>query len=71
MSSYGVVIERGRRGYSVFVPDLPGCVAAAATLKEVRELLTEAIAGHIELMREEGLKVPKPTSICESVEVEV
>ncbi len=71
MSAYGVVIEKGKGGYSAFVPDLPGCIAAAATLEEVRELIAEAITFHIEVMREEGLKVPKPTSICESVEVEV
>jgi predicted RNase H-like HicB family nuclease len=70
MPSYGVVIETGKGGYSAFVPDLPGCIAAADTLEEVRELITEAIASHIELMREEGLRVPKPTSICETVEVE-
>jgi predicted RNase H-like HicB family nuclease len=71
MSAYGVVIEKGKGGYSAFVPDLPGCIAAAETLKEVRELIKEAIASHIEMMREEGLRVPKSRSICESVEVEV
>jgi predicted RNase H-like HicB family nuclease len=57
--------------YTLFVPDLPGCVAAAENLEEVRQLIAEAIAFHIEGMREEGLAVPRPTSICESVEVEV
>jgi hypothetical protein len=45
---------------------LPGCVAAAKSLAGVRRLIAEAIVGHVELMREEGLPVPKPATICET-----
>ena len=67
MDRYGIVIEGGEgEGYSAYVPDLPGCVAAAKTLSGVRKLIAEAIVRHIEMMREERLEVPPPTSICET-----
>lgn len=31
--SYAVVIEKGETSYGAYVPDLPGCVAAAETLE--------------------------------------
>jgi predicted RNase H-like HicB family nuclease len=47
--------------YSAMVPDLPGCVAAADTVEETLKLMAEAIGLHLELMRESGEKIPKPT----------
>ncbi|NCQ95458.1 MAG: type II toxin-antitoxin system HicB family antitoxin [Microcystis wesenbergii Mw_QC_B_20070930_S4] len=57
---YAVVIEKGENSYGAYVPDLPGCVAVAETLEEVKQLIAEAIIFHLE-----GLKV----SICEYVDV--
>lgn len=51
---YAVVIERGPSGFGAYVPDLPGCVAAAATLDEVRRLIREGIAFHLEGLRDIG-----------------
>lgn len=65
---YAIVIEKGENSYGAYVPDLPGCVAVAETLAEVKKLIVEAIAFHIEGLREEGLPIPKPTSQCEYVE---
>lgn len=45
---YAVVIEKGETSYGAYVPDLPGCVAVAESLEEVRNLIKEAIAFHIE-----------------------
>ena len=50
---YTIVIERGPASYGAYVPDLPGCVAAAETQQEVLRLIREAIAFHLEAMREE------------------
>ena len=36
---YAVLFEPTATGYSAHVPDLPGCVAAAATLEETAELI--------------------------------
>ena len=34
MMRYAVVIEKAEGNYSAYVPDLPGCIAAAATVAE-------------------------------------
>ena len=65
---YGVVIEKADGNYSAYVPDLPGCVATGRTLEEVEREIREAIRFHIEGLREDGLPVPEPTSICDYVE---
>ena len=66
---YAVVIEKGENNFSAYVPDLPGCVAAADTLGETEQLIREAIEIHIRGMREDGLEVPEPTSLAREVEV--
>ncbi|BAY21645.1 hypothetical protein NIES2100_14020 [Calothrix sp. NIES-2100] len=66
---YAVVIEKAEGNYSAYVPDLPGCIATGETIEEVKEMIAEAIEFHIEGMREEGLPIPKPTSITHEVEV--
>ena len=62
---YAIVIEKGLNSYSAYVPDLPGCIAAAETLGEVKTLMQEAIRIHIGGMTEDGLEVPEPTSEVE------
>lgn len=32
---YAIVIEKSATGYSAFAPDLPGCIATGASVKEV------------------------------------
>ena len=66
---YVVVIEKADSNYSAYVPDLPGCVTTGATLEEVKQMIEEAIEFHIEGMLEDGLPIPKPTSIAHKVEV--
>ena len=56
-------------GFSAHVPDLPGCVAAAGTLEETRQLIREAMVAHIEAMRIHGDVVPEPTPHVEQIEV--
>ena len=69
MSKYTVFIEPSETGYSAYVPDLPGCVAAASTLNEMRQLIKEAIEFHIEGMRMNGEMVSEPTHLVEQIEV--
>lgn len=66
---YAVVIEKAKRNFSAYVPDLPGCVATGATIEEVETEIREAIAFHIEGMREDGLPIPDPTSRVEYVDL--
>lgn len=61
---YAVVYEQTPNNYSAYVPDLPGCVSTGQTLEEVERNIQEAIAFHIESLREYGEPVPEPrTSI--------
>jgi len=69
MNQYTVCFAQTPTGYSAHVPDLPGCVAAGATLEETRQLIREAIEFHIEGMRLHGEVVPPPTRLVEQVEV--
>lgn len=64
---YGIVIEKALENYSAYVPDLPGCVATGATTDDVEREIREAIRFHVEGLIEDGLDVPEPTAICESV----
>ncbi|HAX79264.1 MAG TPA: hypothetical protein DCY88_26435 [Cyanobacteria bacterium UBA11372] len=65
---YAILIEQATSNYSAYVPDLPGCVATGVTLQEIEEEIKEAIAFHLEGLREEGLPIPEPTSLCQYVE---
>jgi predicted RNase H-like HicB family nuclease len=66
---YAVVVEQADRSFGAYVPDLPGCVAAAASREEVLALMREAIDLHLQALREKGEAVPAPTSTTEYVEV--
>jgi predicted RNase H-like HicB family nuclease len=68
---YAVVFERSATGYGAYVPDLPGCVTVGDTLEEAERNIREAIEGHIEVMREHGESVPKPTTTVQEIAVEI
>src|SRR5437773_9641747 len=57
---YAVFFRRTNTGYSADVPDLPGCVAAAGSLRGTKRLIAEAIGLHIDLMQEHGERIPAP-----------
>jgi predicted RNase H-like HicB family nuclease len=67
MKRYAIVIEKGSN-YSAYVLDLPGCVAAADTLDEVKRLMQEGIEFHLQGMREDGDPIPEPTTTVDYVE---
>ena len=66
---YAVVMEKSESNFSAYVPDLPGCIATGATIAEVESEIREAIAFHLEGMREDGVAPPIPHSRVEYVEV--
>lgn len=66
---YAIVIEKAEGNYSAYVPDLPGCVATGATVREAETSLREAIAFHLDGMREDGTPIPLASSHVEYVEV--
>jgi predicted RNase H-like HicB family nuclease len=66
---YAVIIEQGENDYGAYVPDLPGCIAAADTREEVKKLIHEAIEFHIEGLKESGEPIPDSASSIEFIEV--
>jgi predicted RNase H-like HicB family nuclease len=63
------VIEKAEGNYSAYVPDLPGCVATGITVEEAEAQIREAIAFHLDGMREDGVAIPQPASHVEYVDV--
>lgn len=66
---YLVIIEEGPTSFGAYVPDLPGCVAVGSSRPEVTRLIHEAIAFHVEGLKEGGLPLPPPQSSGELIEV--
>jgi predicted RNase H-like HicB family nuclease len=60
--SYLIIIERGSDGYGAWAPDLPGCVALGDTADEVEREMRDAIAFHLEGLREDGREIPSPSA---------
>ena len=67
---YVALIAKTGNGYSAYLPDLPGCIAAADTFEETRDLIQEAANYHVEIMVEHGETIPKPVYIAAEVEVQ-
>jgi predicted RNase H-like HicB family nuclease len=64
---YAIVIEKAAKNYSAYVPDLPGCVASAASIDEIKSEMADVIRFHIEGLLEDGLEVPLPQSSVEYI----
>jgi len=53
MSIYNAIVHEAKEGgYWAEVPELPGCITEADTLDELKEMLKDAIAGYLEVARE-------------------
>jgi predicted RNase H-like HicB family nuclease len=61
MKGYVVVFEGdSETGYSAYSPDLPGVAAAGETRAETEQLMLDAMAKHLALLRRAGVPVPGP-----------
>jgi predicted RNase H-like HicB family nuclease len=49
--------------YGVSFPDFPGCITAGSTLEEARRMAAEALSFHIAGMQEDGVEIPKPSTL--------
>ncbi len=67
---YAMIIEKGQRNYSAYLPDLPGCIATGKALEEVRQRMSEAIELHLRGLREDAVPVARPesASLAEPIE---
>jgi predicted RNase H-like HicB family nuclease len=63
--TYLIVIEHAADGgYGAWAPDLPGCVALGDTLEECERQMREAIAFHLDGLREDGEPIPEPSTVA-------
>jgi predicted RNase H-like HicB family nuclease len=65
---YAIVIEKAGDNYAAYVPDLPGCIATAATIQDTETEIRDAIRFHIAGLKEDGLPVPPPAALAEYVD---
>jgi predicted RNase H-like HicB family nuclease len=68
---FTVIYESGKRNWSAYVPDLPGCIATGKTRKKVEQRIREAIEFHVEGMKARGEKIPEPSIEAGTVRVGV
>jgi predicted RNase H-like HicB family nuclease len=71
MREYTVIYEWGKRNWSAYVPDLPGCTTTGKNRQEVEQRIREAIEFHIECLIERGASVPAPSVEAGTVSVSV
>ena len=71
MSEYIALIHKDKESaFGASFPDLSGCISAADSLEDLRLMITEALAFHLEGMREDGDAVPAPSSFDEILKAE-
>ena len=54
-----VFIAQEEGGYTVEVPDLPGCISEGDTFEEAYENIKEAIELYLETLEERGVPLPE------------
>jgi predicted RNase H-like HicB family nuclease len=59
---YTVVVEAARRGFSAFVPDLPGCIASGRTVADVKQKIAESMRFHLDGLEKDGVPAPEPVA---------
>lgn len=64
MVSYVAYLRKDKNSdYGIEFPDLPGCISAGRSLEEAKAMAVEALAGHVALLRQEGMPVPDPSTL--------
>ena len=64
MDTYVALIRKAPDSdYSVDFPDVPGCVTAGRDLDEALAFAREALAGHLQLLAEDGEALPEASSL--------
>ena len=60
---YVSFIHRDNAGYGVSFPDFPGCVSVGDSVDDAVHRGCEALAFHVEGLRDDGERIPQPRSI--------
>ena len=71
MYRYPVLIEKAESNYSAYSPDLPGCVATGATIRETLSRMRSAIKFHLEGLKKEGSEIREPSTKVKYLEISI
>ena len=69
MVSFTIIIEAGKRNFSAYCPDLPGCITTGKTEEETIANMRGAIEFHLEGLRETDGSLPCPVSKARKVQI--
>lgn len=56
---YLVIIEKINNNYSVYLPDISGCITTGKTIEETKSNITEALLIHLDGLKNNGLPSPE------------
>jgi predicted RNase H-like HicB family nuclease len=60
---YVVVIEREGESWGAYCPDLVGVGVVGESREEVEQLIHEAVALHLDALRDAGEPIPEPSAV--------
>jgi len=60
---YLAVFEPSKTGFSVYFPDLPGCISHGGNLEEAMNEARDALGLHLYGMEKDGDKIPEPSRV--------
>jgi len=70
VKSYSAIFEReDDGGYSVWVPELPGCASQGDSYQEALSNIREAIEAYLEAHEKTGRAIPEPRTEIKVVKV--
>jgi predicted RNase H-like HicB family nuclease len=61
--TYLAVFEPVKVGYSVYFPDLPGCVSYGEDFEEAQKQAADALGLHLYGMEKDGDEIPNPSKV--------
>lgn len=59
--SYPAVFEPSGNGYSVYFPDLPGCISYGESYEDAQKEASDALGLHLYGMEKDGGVIPEPS----------
>ena len=68
---YPIVIEKARNNYSAYSPDLPGCVATGATVRQTLSRMRSAIKFHVQGLKKQGAPISEPSTKVDYIEIAI
>jgi predicted RNase H-like HicB family nuclease len=61
------VVEKEEGTYSISFPNVNGCYSCGSSLDELYSMAKEALALHLDAMKDHNMLIPLPTFNCRSV----